>query len=622
MTIPYTKIRNVAIIAHVDHGKTTLVDGMLRQSGLFRANQEMGERILDSGDLERERGITILAKNTSLRYAEVKINIIDTPGHADFGGEVERTLKMADGVLLLVDAKEGPMPQTKFVLRKALALGLKPIVVLSKTDRADARVHEVVDEVLDLFIELGCDDHHLDFPIVYTSGKQGTASRSPDELGQDLRPLFEAIVADIPPPFQAGDAVGLAAKPLRALATTVDHNDYLGRMIVARIFEGTVREGMDVRILRGDGGSRPARVTKVFTYEGLERVARFDAGPGEIVALTGASDAQVGDTVAAPEVTEPIPYVDIDKPTLEMFFSVNDGPFAGKEGTYVTSRKIWERLERELLKNVSLRAEQTEAADTFRVRGRGELHLSILVENMRREGYELLVGKPHVVMRSENGVLLEPMEDLVVELLDESRGIVMEKLGKRRAEIQNMQPMEAGWMRLDFVIPARGLIGFRSEFLTDTRGSGIMYHTFREYGPHRGEIRSRETGTLVSMETGEATAYALSNLEARGSLFLAPGNPVYSGQIVGESPRASDIPVNPTKKKHLTNMRASTADEAVRLSPPIILSLEQAIEFIADDELVEVTPTSIRLRKKLLSAQDRKRSEKQQAKLAAGGGAR
>ncbi len=612
MTNP-ENIRNVAIIAHVDHGKTTLVDGMLKQSGLFRENQAVAERILDSGDLERERGITILAKNTSVRFQGVKINIIDTPGHADFGGEVERTLKLADGVLLLVDAKEGPMPQTKFVLKKALALGLELLVVMSKMDRPDARPAEVQDEILDLIIELG-EESHLEFPLVYTSGKDGTATLDPETPGKDLLPLFEMIVAKVPPPISANDSVRVTAMPLRALITTVDHDDYLGRMVVARIFEGTLAKGQAARLISTAHAPGPVRITKLFTYEGLSRQECEEARAGEIVAVAGAPEAEIGDTLADPEVVTPIPYVDIETPTLEMLFSINDGPFAGKEGKWVTSRKIWQRLERELLRNVSLRAEATDSADTFRVVGRGELHLSILIESMRREGYELLVGKPHVVLKRDGDRLLEPLENLVVEVPEEHQGVVMEMLGKRRAELSDMVPMEGGWARLDFIVPARGLIGFRTELLTSTRGSGIMYYSFREYGDYRGEIPGRDGGTLVSMGTGHATAYSIANLEARGVLFIAPGEQLYEGQIVGSTPRESDIPVNPTKKKHLTNMRASTSEETVRLTPPRILSLEQAIEFIEEDELVEVTPKSIRLRKRLLSALDRKRAEKSRPK--------
>ena len=609
------EIRNVAIIAHVDHGKTTLVDVMLRQSGLFRSNQEVAERVLDSGDLERERGITILAKNTSVRYGDVKINIIDTPGHADFGGEVERTLKLADGVLLLVDAKEGPMPQTKFVLRKALQVGLEPILVISKTDRADARVSEVVEEVMELFLELD-EDHPLEFPIVYTSAKTGTASLTL-EPGEDLRVLFDTIIESIPPPVAPAEWEQLSERPLRALITTIDHNDYLGRMVVARIVEGQLAEGQSAWLLRDGEEARPARITKVFSYEGLTRAEQVSVGPGEIVAVAGAPEAQIGDTLSSDRDGAALPYVDIERPTLEMYFSVNDGPLAGKEGTNVTSRELWERLERELLKNVSLRAEPTDSPDTFRVRGRGELHLAILIETMRREGYELLVGKPHVVLREVDGKTYEPLEDLVIEVPEEYQGVVMEKLGKRRADLENMSPLAGGWLRLDFVVPARGLIGLRNEFLSDTRGTGIMYYTFREYGPYRGEIQGREGGALVAMESGTTTAFALSNLEARGTLFLSPGEPVYEGQVVGESPRSGDIPVNPTKKKHLTNMRASTAEEAIRLSPPRVMSLEQALEYIDEDEVVEATPKSIRVRKRLLSAHDRKKAEKQKKLVSA-----
>lgn len=592
-------IRNIAIIAHVDHGKTTLVDGMLRQSGIFRENEQVQERVMDSNDLERERGITILAKNTSVRYKDIKINIVDTPGHADFGGEVERVLKMVDGVLLLVDAFEGPMPQTRFVLRKALQLNLKPIVVVNKIDRPEARPEEVVDEVLDLFIELGADDDQLEFPVVYASSRAGYAVLDTDDEKRDLEPLFKTIISHVPAP--AGEEDG----PLQILVSNVDYDDYVGRIAIGRIDRGRISTGQQAAVCKKDGTVYRSKISRMCVFEGLKRTECEDAGAGDIVAVSGISDINIGETICDAEVPEPLPFVDIDEPTVSMTFSVNDSPFAGKEGTYVTSRHLRDRLFRELETNVSLRVEETGSPDSFIVSGRGELHLSILIETMRRQGYEFQVSKPKVIMKEIDGAACEPMELLMIDVPEEYMGTVMEKLGSRKAELVDMRSAAEGYMRLEFKIPARGLIGYRSEFLTDTKGNGIMNHIFHGYEPYRGEITHRQRGSLVAWEAGEAVTYGLYNAQERGALFIAPGTLVYEGMIVGENSRNEDIVVNVCKKKHVTNMRASGSDEALRLTPPRILSLEQALEFISDDELVEVTPKNIRLRKRILDSEQR-----------------
>ncbi len=597
-------IRNIAIIAHVDHGKTTLVDGMLRQSGIFRANEAVTERVMDSNDLEKERGITILAKNTSIRYKDTKINIVDTPGHADFGGEVERILKMVDGVLLLVDAFEGPMPQTKFVLRKSLNLGLKPIVVINKIDRPDSRPEDVVDMVFDLFVELNASDDQLDFPIVYASAKQGIAKRELEEESENLEPLFDAIVKSIPLPPGDADA------PLQMLATTLDYNDFLGRLAIGRVFKGRIKAGSPVSVVRKDGSITKAKITKLFAFEGLTRAEISEAAAGEIVALAGLEDVTIGETIADFENPTALPPIHVDEPTLSMNFIVNNSPFAGREGKFVTTRNIADRLQKELRTNVSLRVEETGSTDSYKVSGRGELHLSILIETMRREGFELQVSKPEVILKNINGQVHEPIEHLVIDVDEVFMGSVIEKIGLRKGEMADMVNDGKGHVRIEFLIPARGLIGFRGEFMTDTKGSGVMNHTFHDYQPYKGEIGGRRNGVLIAHEDGEATAYALWNLEDRGIMFVEPGAKLYPGMIIGQHSRDSDLVVNPCKKKQLTNMRASGADEAIRLTPPIRLSLEQALEYIEDDELVEVTPKTIRLRKKYLNPEERKRNEK------------
>ncbi|HLB05620.1 MAG TPA: translational GTPase TypA [Thermodesulfobacteriota bacterium] len=597
-------IRNIAIIAHVDHGKTTLVDGMLRQSGIFRANEALTERVMDSNDLEKERGITILAKNTSIRYKDTKINIVDTPGHADFGGEVERILKMVDGVLLLVDAFEGPMPQTKFVLRKSLNLGLKPIVVINKIDRPDSRPEDVVDMVFDLFVELNASDDQLDFPIVYASAKQGIAKRELDEESKNLEPLFDSIVKSIPLPPGDADA------PLQMLATTLDYNDFLGRLAIGRVFKGRIKAGSPVSVVRKDGSITKSKITKLFAFEGLTRAEIAEAAAGEIVALAGLEDVQIGETIADFENPTALPPIHVDEPTLSMNFIVNNSPFAGREGKFVTTRNLADRLQKELRTNVSLRVEETGSTDSYKVSGRGELHLSILIETMRREGFELQVSKPEVILKNINGQVHEPIEHLVIDVDEVFMGSVIEKIGLRKGEMADMVNDGKGHVRIEFLIPARGLIGFRGEFMTDTKGSGVMNHTFHDYQPYKGEIGGRRNGVLIAHEDGEATAYALWNLEDRGIMFVEPGAKLYPGMIIGQHSRDSDLVVNPCKKKQLTNMRASGADEAIRLTPPIRLSLEQALEYIEDDELVEVTPKTIRLRKKYLNPEERKRNEK------------
>ena len=595
-TIANALRRNVAIIAHVDHGKTTLVDALLHQSGIFRANERVAERAMDNIDLERERGITILAKNTAVRYHDVLINIVDTPGHADFGGEVERTLAMVDGVLLLVDASEGPLPQTRFVLRKALERRLTPIVVMNKIDRPDARAQEVLNEIYDLFIDLDATEEQLDFPVLYTSARAGTSSVSATERGEDLRPLFDAILDYVPPP--RGDA----AAPLQMLVANLDSSDYLGRIAVGRIFQGRVKIGDQVAVCKLDGRVQPTKVTKLFAFEGLRRIDIDDASAGDIVCLAGIEDITIGETIADAENPVAMPVIAVDEPTVSMIFGVNTSPMSGRDGQFVTSRQIKDRLDRELLGNVSIRVEPTDTPEQMKVLGRGELQLSILIEMMRREGYELQVSRPDIVTKDVNGQIVEPVEDLVIDVAEEFQGVVIAQAGTRRGTMTKMVNHGSGRARLEFRIPARGLIGFRSQFLTDTKGTGIMNHLFAGWEPWHGAIPSRATGALVADRAGVATAFAIWNLQERGEMFVEPGEPVYEGMIVGENARASDMDVNITKEKKQTNMRASTADEAVRLIPPRKLGLEQAIEFINDDELVEVTPHNIRLRKRVLAA--------------------
>ncbi|ADQ46754.1 GTP-binding protein TypA [Caldicellulosiruptor kronotskyensis 2002] len=597
-------IRNVAIIAHVDHGKTTLVDSMLKQSGVFRENQVVEERVLDSNQLEREKGITIMAKNTAIMYKGIKINIIDTPGHADFGSEVERSLVMADGVLLVVDAYEGPMPQTKFVLRKALQLKLKPVVVINKIDRPFARPYEVLDKVLDLFIELGADEDQLDFPYVFASAKEGIAKFDLEDENHNLEPLFEVIINNIPAPTGEIDA------PFQMIVTSIDYDNYLGRIAIGKVVRGSVKLNQQVAVCTSqDGVLQKTRVTKLYQFEGLKRVECSEAKLGDIIAIAGIEGINIGQTVADAENPEALEFIKIDEPTISMIFSTNDSPFAGKEGEYVTSRHLRERLFKELERNVGLKVEETDSPDSFKVSGRGELHLAILIETMRREGYEFQVSKPQVITKIVNGELYEPYEYLIIDVPEEFMGTVMEKLGPRRAQLQNITILNDGFMRLEFIIPARGLIGFRSEFLTDTKGNGIMNHVFYDYMPHAGDIPERNRGALIAFETGEAVTYGLYNAQERGRLFVGPGTQVYEGMIVGESSRPEDIVVNVCKKKHLTNMRSATADEALRLTPPLQLSLEECIEFLAEDELLEVTPKSLRLRKKILDHEMRKKME-------------
>ena len=587
-------IRNVAIIAHVDHGKTTLVDQLLRQSGVFRANEQVQERVMDSNDLERERGITILSKNTAVTYRGVRINIVDTPGHADFGGEVERILQLVDGVLLLVDAFEGCMPQTRFVLRKALELNKVPIVVVNKVDRPGARPYEVVSESLELFMDLGASAEQLDFPVVYASARDGYSGMEPDALGEDMQPLFETILNAIPAPEGDPDA------PLQILFSTIDYDDYVGRIGVGRIVRGTARRNMPVVLCGGGADSKDAKLTRLYHFEGLKRVEVEEASAGDIVAVAGVEGLSVGQTACPPEAVEPLPFVHIDEPTVSMLFVVNDSPFAGREGKYVTSRNLRDRLFREVMTNVSMRVNETGSTDAFEVCGRGELHLSILIETMRRQGYEFAVSRPKVIFHEENGEKMEPMEALTVDVPQEFVGAVMEKLGSRKAELVDMAAGDEG-TRLRFSIPARGLMGYRSELLTDTRGNGVMSHVFDGYAPYKGDLPERSHGSLVAHETGDTSSYGLFNTQERGRLFVGPGIPVYEGQVVGENAKMGDIVVNVCKKKHVTNMRASGSDEALRLTPAVNLSLEQCLEFIADDELVEVTPESIRMRKRILN---------------------
>ena len=597
-----SSIRNIAIIAHVDHGKTTLVDAMLKQSGTFRANEAVMERVMDSNELERERGITILAKNTAVFYEGVKINIVDTPGHSDFGGEVERALKMVDGVMLLVDASEGPLPQTRYVLGKALEAGLPPIVVINKIDRSDARPQEVLNEIYDLFIDLDAHEDQLEFPVLYTNAKTGTASIDKEKAGQDLRPLFDAIVNTIHAP--KGETDG----PLQILVANLDYSDYLGRLAIARVFSGTLRIGEEVGIAKLDGSLQTTKITKLFSFSGLKRHDITETALGDIVAIAGVEGITIGETITNPEEPAPLPAITIDEPTIAMQFTVNASPFAGREGQYVTSRHLHERLQKELLTNVSLRIEETESTDSFKVMGRGELQLSILIEMIRREGYELMVGKPDIVTKRIDGKLMEPVEKLTVDIPEEFVGVVMEQLGARKSEVLNMHNHGYGRVRIDFRVPSRGLIGLRSQLLTDTRGTIVMNSLFDGYIEWQGEIPHRPTGALVADRPGTSTAYALYNLQERGELFVGPGVDVYEGMIIGENAKDNDLDVNVVREKKLTNMRASTADEAIRLVPFRQLNLEQAIEFIAEDEFVEVTPKLLRLRKKILQANKRKKS--------------
>ena len=588
-------VRNIAIIAHVDHGKTTLVDELLKQSGIFRQNEQVQDRVMDSNDLERERGITILSKNTSVQYNDVKINIVDTPGHADFGGEVERILMMVDGVLLLVDAFEGCMPQTRFVLKKALGLEKKVVVVVNKIDRPGARPDEVIDEVLDLFIELGANDDQLEFPVIYASGRDGYASADPNTRNGDMRPLFDAIIENIEAP--KGDV----DEPLQVLFSSLDYDDYIGRIGIGRVERGRINRNDNVVLCKTDGSQVNVKISRLYQFDGLKRVEVESASVGDIICVSGITELNIGETICSPDCIEPLPFIKIDEPTISMNFIVNDSPFAGKEGKFVTSRNLRDRLFKEVETNVSMRVEETESTDTFKVSGRGELHLSILIETMRRQGYEFQVSRPKVITKVENGVLLEPMELLIVEVPEEYVGAVMMKIGSRRGELENMGTRDGGSTHLEFKIPARGLIGYRSEFMTDTNGNGIMNNLFAGYEPFKGDIETRERGSIVAHESGESTAYGLFNTQDRGRLFIGPGVPVYEGMIVGECSKNEDLTCNICKSKHLTNTRASGSDDALRLVPHTVLSLEQSMEFIKDDELMEVTPISIRLRKTILS---------------------
>src|SRR5512135_1461614 len=603
------EIRNIAIIAHVDHGKTTLVDFMLRQTGTFRANQEVVTRVMDSNELERERGITILAKNTSVFYKSLahkstyKINIVDTPGHSDFAGEVERTLKMVDGVLLLVDASEGPLPGTKFVLKKSLELNLQPIVVINKIDRKDARAHEVLDEVFELFLSLGANNQQLDFPTLYCIAKQGIARTELEDTGTSLEPLFEAIINKVPPPPGDSDL------PFQMLVTTIDYNDYLGRLGIGRIHRGTIRLGSPMKIVHREGSVEDARVTKIYTFEGLKRLEVTEAHAGDIIAIAGMEDVDIGETIADAADPTPLLFVSIEEPTLSMNFMVNNSPFAGQDGKYVTTRHLGERLQRELRSNVALRVEMTDSPDVFRVSGRGELHLAILIETMRREGYEFQVSRPEVIYKRIDDVMCEPIEHVIIDVPDEYVGTVIENLGRRRGEMRNMIQSQ-GNTRIEFLVPARGLIGFRGEFLTQTKGTGILHHNFHGYEPFKGEVPHRTKGALIQMEDGSSVAYGMWKLQERSTFFIEPGIAVYTGMVVGENSREYDMIVNVCRTKQLTNMRASGSDEAVRLEPPRLLSLEQAIEWIGDDEFVEVTPKTFRLRKKYLDHNERNRMSK------------
>jgi len=594
-------VRNLAIIAHVDHGKTTLVDAMLWQSGIFRDNEYVADRVMDSIDLEREKGITIMAKNTAINYRGVHINIVDTPGHADFGGEVERTLKMVDGVLLLVDASEGPLPQTRFVLRKAFEAGLDPIVVINKIDRPDARISEVVNEVYDLFIDLDATEEQLEFPILYANARAGRCRREPEgEDGGTLEPLFEEILRSVPAPVYDPET------PLQMQFNTLDYDDYVGRLAIGRIFNGRLRKAQEVAHCRRDGTIEPVKVSLLYGYEGLRRIEIAEAGPGDIVAVAGIAEVNIGETLTDREDPRPLPPILIDEPTISMMMSINDSPFSGRDGKHVTSRKLKERLEKEILTNVSIRVEPTDSPEIFKVSGRGELQLAILIEMMRREGYEISVGKPEVITRRIDGQIHEPMEMLIIDCPEDFIGVVTQKMGARKGRMMKMVNHGSGRVRMEFRLPSRGLIGFRSEFLTDTKGTGIMNHLFEGWDPWHGEIPHRLTGVLVADRTGRTTAYAIEGLQPRGELFVAPGEEVYEGMVVGENARSNDLDVNITREKKLTNMRASGSDDTIRLVPPRILNLEQALEFIGDDELVEVTPRAIRLRKRILAANRRK----------------
>ena len=595
-----TSIRNIAIIAHVDHGKTTLVDAMFRQSGIFGEREEVADRALDSGEIERERGITILAKTTGVRYGGVKINIVDTPGHADFGGEVERALKMVDGVMLLVDASEGPLPQTRYVLMKALEARLTPIVVINKIDRPDARIQQVLDEVYDLFIDLDAAEDQLDFPVLYVVAREGIAKRDPDDGSSDLNPLFETIIQHLPSP--EGDP----GAPLQLLVANLDYSDYLGRMAIGRVFSGTLRQGDEVSICKLDGSIQQTRITKMYSFEGLKRVEETEAPPGSVLAIAGVEGITIGETVSDPEDPMPLPPVQIDEPTIAMTFAVNTSPFAGREGRYVTSRNLRDRLDKELLTNVSIRVEDGDGPDSFRVSGRGELQLAILVETMRREGYELMVGQPQILTKKMDGELHEPLEHLTIDCPEEFVGVVMEQLGSRKAKTSKMVNHGSGRVRIEFEIASRGLIGLRSEILTDTKGTAILNSLFAGYIEWQGELPARPTGSLVSDRAGKATGYAIFNLQERGEIFIRPAAAVYEGMIIGENARPDDLNVNIVREKKLTNMRSSNAEEGIRLVPPRVPNLEQAIEFVRDDEWVEVTPAAIRLRKKTLSASFRK----------------
>ena len=617
MTQTLENLRNIAIIAHVDHGKTTIVDVMLKQSGLFRDNEQTVEQMMDSNELERERGITILAKNTAITYGSVRINIVDTPGHADFGGEVERVLKMVDGVLLVVDAYDGPMPQTRFVLRKALAMQLKPIVVINKVDRPDARPLDVLDLILDLFIELGANDDQLDFPVLYASARLGMASDVLEDLQAAMQkqtddelhfgPLMQAICDWVPAPTGSTD------EPLQMLISNIDYDTYIGRIAIGRIERGTIMKGMPVVVCGYDDQSElNAKIVKLFRYEGLHRVPIEQASTGEIVCVAGISEINIGDTICATDKIEPLPFVNIDEPTISMMFRVNDSPLAGREGQFVTSRHLRERLFREMEKNVSMRIEETDTTESFVIKGRGELHLSILIETMRREGYEFQVSKPEVITKEIDGCLSEPVELVLIDVPDSFVGVVIEKLGTRKAELVTMEPPEKGMVRMEFRIPSRGLIGYRSEFLTDTKGNGIMNSVIAGFEPWKGTIETRSHGVLVAWETGEAVAYGLYKAQERGNLFIGPGTSVYEGMVVGSNPKPEDIVVNVCKRKHVTNMRASGSDEALRLTPPVQMSLEQHLEYVSDDELIEITPKSIRLRKRILNSEQRAKQRSRQ----------
>lgn len=592
-------LRNIAIIAHVDHGKTTLVDAMLKQSGVFRENQQVDERVMDNNELEKERGITILSKNTSLIYNDIKINIVDTPGHADFGGEVERVLKMVDGVLVLVDAFEGCMPQTRFVLKKALSLNLRPIIVVNKIDRPNARPYEVVDEVLELFLELDATDDQFNSPVVYASGRDGYATLDPEKAGENLKPLFDMIINHVPAP--EGDENG----GLQILISNIDYDDYVGAMAVGRVERGTATVGQNAVICKKDGTVENIRLTKIYQYEGLKRVETQSAAIGDIVMVAGVADVKIGETICSADCPEPLPFVEIDEPTISMTFSVNDSPFAGREGEFVTSRHLRDRLFREMMTNVSLKVEETDSADSFKVSGRGELHLSVLIETMRRQGYEFQVSKPEVIYKHIDGKLVEPMELLIIDVPEEYVGTVIQTLSERKAQMLNMNNSSSGFTRIEFNIPSRSLIGYRSQLMTDTRGNGVMNHILNGYEEYKGDIPMRQRGSLVAFEDGESITYGLYNAQERGTLFIGAGVEVYQGMIVGENLRLGDIDVNVCKKKHITNTRASGSDDALRLVPPVVMSLENCIEFLADDELLEVTPKSLRMRKKILDKTQR-----------------